>query len=55
MIRPSYVLSGAAMNVAHNAEDLKTFLQTAAKVSKEYPVVVSKFLLDSKVSFFEAF
>jgi hypothetical protein len=39
------------MNVAHNEEDLKTFLQTAAKVSKEYPVVVSKFLLDAKVCF----
>lgn len=47
------MLSGAAMNVAHNEEDLKTFLQTAAKVSKEYPVVVSKFLLDAKVRVLE--
>jgi len=43
------VLSGAAMNVAHHEEDLKTFLLSATKVSKEYPVVVSKFLLDAKV------
>ncbi|CAB3359447.1 Hypothetical predicted protein [Cloeon dipterum] len=48
LIRPSYVLSGAAMNVAHNENDLKTYLQTAAKVSKEHPVVVSKFLLEAK-------
>lgn len=37
------------MNVAHNVDDLKGFLQSATKVSKEYPVVVSKFLLDAKV------
>jgi carbamoyl-phosphate synthase/aspartate carbamoyltransferase/dihydroorotase len=49
LIRPSYVLSGAAMNVAHNEHDLKTFLKSASQVSKEYPVVVSKFLQEAKV------
>jgi carbamoyl-phosphate synthase/aspartate carbamoyltransferase/dihydroorotase len=40
------------MNVAHNQDDLKTFLQTASEVSKEHPVVVSKFLQDAKVTQF---
>uniref|UniRef100_A0A0N4Z9R3 CAD protein n=1 Tax=Parastrongyloides trichosuri TaxID=131310 RepID=A0A0N4Z9R3_PARTI len=48
LIRPSYVLSGAAMNVAHNEGDLATFLQQAAVVAKEHPVVVSKFINEAK-------
>jgi len=48
LIRPSYVLSGAAMNVVSNPEDLNHFLQVAAKVSKEHPVVVSEFIESSK-------
>ncbi|CAD6191456.1 unnamed protein product [Caenorhabditis auriculariae] len=48
LIRPSYVLSGAAMNVAHNEEDLATFLKQAAVVAKEHPVVVSKFINEAK-------
>lgn len=43
LIRPSYVLSGAAMRIAHTPEELETFLNNAAKVSPEHPVVVSKF------------
>jgi carbamoyl-phosphate synthase large subunit len=48
LIRPSYVLSGAAMNVVSNPEDLNHFLQVAAKVSKEHPVVVSEFIESAK-------
>ena len=48
LIRPSYVLSGAAMNVAHSAEDLSNFLKEASVVAKNKPVVLSKFLLDAK-------
>lgn len=48
LVRPSYVLSGAAMNVAHSNQDLKTYLSLASKVSKESPVVISKFILESK-------
>lgn len=48
LVRPSYVLSGAAMNVAHSNQDLKTYLSMASKVSKESPVVISKFILESK-------
>lgn len=48
LIRPSYVLSGAAMNVAHNEEDLAAFLKQAAVVAKEHPVVVSKFISEAK-------
>ena len=48
-MRPSYVLSGAAMNVAHTDADLETFLSTAAAVSKEHPVVISKFIMEAKV------
>lgn len=44
LIRPSYVLSGAAMNVVSNKDELEHFLNLAAKVSKQYPVVVSEFL-----------
>ncbi len=43
LVRPSYVLSGAAMNVVHSPEDLQRFLQMATDVSAEHPVVVSKF------------
>ncbi|PIO77195.1 aspartate carbamoyltransferase [Teladorsagia circumcincta] len=48
LIRPSYVLSGAAMNVAHTEEDLAVFLKQAAVVAKEHPVVVSKFISEAK-------
>lgn len=48
LVRPSYVLSGAAMNVAHCDADLAEYLESASDVSKEHPVVISKFLLDSK-------
>jgi carbamoyl-phosphate synthase large subunit len=48
LIRPSYVLSGAAMNVAWNDESLETFLGLAADVSAEHPVVISKFVENSK-------
>lgn len=48
LIRPSYVLSGAAMNVAHTDQDLENFLTEASAVSKEHPVVVSKFILEAK-------
>ncbi len=48
LVRPSYVLSGAAMNVCSNKEELERFLQLAANVSKTHPVVVSKFLEDAK-------
>ena len=48
LIRPSYVLSGAAMNVVSNKDELEHFLNLATQVSKQYPVVVSKFLTDSK-------
>jgi carbamoyl-phosphate synthase large subunit len=48
LIRPSYVLSGAAMNVVSNREELKHFLELAANVSKKYPVVVSEFIENAK-------
>jgi carbamoyl-phosphate synthase large subunit len=48
LIRPSYVLSGAAMNVAWNDESLEVFLRAAADVSDEHPVVISKFIENSK-------
>ena len=48
LIRPSYVLSGAAMNVVSNKEELEHFLSLAAKVSKQYPVVVSEFIQQAK-------
>ena len=54
LIRPSYVLSGAAMNVCHTREQVETFLKLAAKVSKEYPVVVTEFLQDAKEIEFDA-
>jgi len=48
LIRPSYVLSGAAMNVVSNKDELEHFLSLAAKVSKQYPVVVTEFLERAK-------
>ncbi len=48
LVRPSYVLSGAAMNVVSNRDELGHFLNLAAKVSKQYPVVVSEFLQQAK-------
>jgi len=54
LIRPSYVLSGAAMNVVSNHEELHHFLQVAANVSKQHPVVVSEFMTNSKEIEFDA-
>lgn len=54
LIRPSYVLSGAAMNVCYDKEQMVTFLSAAAKVSKEFPVVVSEFLQNAKEIEFDA-
>lgn len=54
LIRPSYVLSGAAMNVCYTEEDMEEFLKAAVKVSKEYPVVVSEFLQNAKEIEFDA-
>jgi carbamoyl-phosphate synthase large subunit len=48
LIRPSYVLSGAAMNVVSNKDELEHFLTLAANVSKKYPVVVSEFIEEAK-------
>lgn len=48
LVRPSYVLSGAAMNVAFGENDLEAYLGSAAAVSKEHPVVISKYIIDAK-------
>ncbi len=48
LVRPSYVLSGAAMSVANNDSDLSEYLGKAAEVSQEYPVVISKFIRNAK-------
>lgn len=48
LVRPSYVLSGAAMNICSNKEELVRFLQLAANVSEDHPVVVSKFIENAK-------
>lgn len=48
LVRPSYVLSGAAMNVCSNSEELHRFLRLAANVSKEHPVVVTEFIQEAK-------
>uniref|UniRef100_A0A671U9H7 Multifunctional protein CAD n=1 Tax=Sparus aurata TaxID=8175 RepID=A0A671U9H7_SPAAU len=48
LVRPSYVLSGAAMNVAYTDSDLEKYLSSAVAVSKEYPVVISKFIQEAK-------
>ncbi|MBR4643768.1 MAG: carbamoyl-phosphate synthase (glutamine-hydrolyzing) large subunit [Bacteroidaceae bacterium] len=54
LVRPSYVLSGAAMNVCHNDEELKRFLELASEVSKEYPVVISQFMQETNEIEFDA-
>jgi carbamoyl-phosphate synthase large subunit len=48
LIRPSYILSGAAMNVAHDDTSLQQYLLQASLVSREHPVVISKFIMDAK-------
>lgn len=48
LVRPSYVLSGAAMNIVSNRNELEHFLNLATQVSKQYPVVVSRFITDAK-------
>ena len=48
LVRPSYVLSGAAMNVCFNQDELDRFLKLASNVSKKHPVVISKFMLNTK-------
>lgn len=48
LVRPSYVLSGAAMNVAYSNQDLENYLNAASLVSKDHPVVISKFLMEAK-------
>ncbi|MBQ3351598.1 MAG: carbamoyl-phosphate synthase (glutamine-hydrolyzing) large subunit [Thermoguttaceae bacterium] len=54
MVRPSYVLSGAAMNVVSNKSELNHFLTLAANVSQKHPVVVSEFIVDAKEIEFDA-
>ena len=54
LVRPSYVLSGAAMNVCHNDEELSRFLELASEVSKEYPVVISQFMQETNEIEFDA-
>ena len=48
LVRPSYVLSGAAMNICSNMQELEQFLKLAANVSPEHPVVISKFIEHAK-------
>lgn len=48
LIRPSYILSGSAMNVAYDEETLEQYLKEASLVSSDHPVVISKFILDAK-------
>ena len=54
LVRPSYVLSGAAMNVCHNDEELVRFLEMASEVSKDYPVVISRFMSETNEIEFDA-
>ena len=54
LVRPSYVLSGAAMNVCYDFDELHRFLNMATEVSKDYPVVVSQFMQDTKEIEFDA-
>ena len=54
LVRPSYVLSGAAMNVCYDEDELEEYLKMAVSVSKEYPVVVSQFLQNTKEIEFDA-
>ena len=48
LVRPSYVLSGAAMNVVENGKDLEIYLEEAIRISREHPVVISQFILNAK-------
>jgi len=48
LLRPSYVLSGSAMNVAYNPTELRTYLEEASKVSQEHPVVITKFVVGAR-------
>ena len=54
LVRPSYVLSGAAMNVCYSYDELERFLAMATEVSKEFPVVVSQFMQETKEIEFDA-
>ena len=54
LVRPSYVLSGSAMNVAFDSDSLKKYLENASNVSKDHPVVISKFILNAKEIDFDA-
>ena len=54
LVRPSYVLSGAAMNVCYDDDELRRFLELASEVSKEYPVVISKFMTETNEIEFDA-
>ena len=54
LVRPSYVLRGAAMNVCYDEEELTRFLQMASEVSKEFPVVISQFMTETKEIEFDA-
>jgi carbamoyl-phosphate synthase large subunit len=54
LVRPSYVLSGAAMNVCYDDDELKRFLAAASEVSKEYPVVISQFMQETNEIEFDA-
>ncbi|MBI1863105.1 carbamoyl-phosphate synthase (glutamine-hydrolyzing) large subunit [Candidatus Microgenomates bacterium] len=54
LIRPSYVLSGAAMNVCNNEEELVNYVEKATLISSEYPITVSKFMIDAKEIEFDA-
>ena len=54
LVRPSYVLSGAAMNVCYDDDELARFLEKASEVSKEYPVVISKFMTETNEIEFDA-
>lgn len=48
LVRPSYVLSGAAMNVAYSNQELESYLKSASQLNKDHPVVISKYILDAK-------
>ena len=54
LVRPSYVISGAAMNVCYNHEELRNFLGLAAEVSEKHPVVMSEFMMRCKEIEFDA-
>lgn len=52
LVRPSYVLSGKAMLVAHSAQDLQKYLLSCAELNKDKPVVISKYITEAKVGCF---